>query len=164
MAWLQWTKYWWNTGKNLGWYITFYLSHKKTIKEALRVAGENLSLLKHTFLVFASGLIRILLSNFTDHVEGLSDEFLLDSFQAAVLLKHFSWNIEWQCVGINKTLHQFEKIMTLVSPYFRKTQLEELIKDLHTFKKLRYLGKSSSNSSEMKTLLTYNFKLALLVL
>lgn len=41
-------------------------------------------------------------------------------------------------------------------------ELEEEI--IITSKKLRYLGKSSSNSSEMNTRLTYNFKLDFWVL
>jgi hypothetical protein len=49
----------------------------------------------NTLFVFVIGFIWILFSNSTDHIKGLPDEFLLDCFQTAVLLKHFSRHIEW---------------------------------------------------------------------
>lgn len=39
-----------------------------------------------TFLVCVASFIRVLLSKLADHIKGFTDEFLLDRFQAAVLL------------------------------------------------------------------------------
>jgi len=57
-----------------------------------------------TCLILVAVLIRVFFSKFPNHIKSFADQLLLDGLETAMLLKHFSWHIQGQCVWVNNTL------------------------------------------------------------